>query len=178
MQIEAFKRLWDRGYENLGLMFPLVGHPEEFLKAKELIAGWGVDVDAVELGVMIEIPSSAILIEDFCKAGISFASFGTNDLIQYTLAIDRNNELVSSMYRPKHPAVLKLIRDAIAVCRQYGVECSICGQAGSDPKMVEWLIENGITSVSANIDAVPKIRETAARTEKRMILDAVRLKNA
>jgi len=178
MQIEAFKRLWDRGYDNLGLMFPLVGHPEEFLKAKELIAGWGVDVDAVELGVMIEIPSSAILIEDFCKAGISFASFGTNDLIQYTLAIDRNNELVSSMYRPKHPAVLKLIRDAIAVCRQYGVECSICGQAGSDPKMVEWLIENGITSVSANIDAVPKIRETAARTEKRMILDAVRLKNA
>jgi len=178
MQIEVFKRLWDRGYDNLGLMFPLVGHPEEFLKAKALIAGWGVDVDAVELGIMVEIPSSAILIEDFCKAGISFASFGTNDLIQYTLAIDRNNELVSSMYRPKHPAVLKLIRDAIAVCRQYGVECSICGQAGSDPKMVEWLIENGITSVSANIDAIPKIRETAARTEKRMILDAVRLKNA
>lgn len=178
MQIEVFKRLWDRGYDNLGLMFPLVGHPDEFLKAKALIAGWGVDVDAVELGIMVEIPSSAILIEDFCKAGISFASFGTNDLIQYTLAIDRNNELVSSMYRPKHPAVLKLIRDAIAVCRQYGVECSICGQAGSDPKMVEWLIENGITSVSANIDAIPKIRETAARTEKRMILDAVRLKNA
>ncbi|NVO66532.1 phosphoenolpyruvate synthase [Methanofollis tationis] len=178
MQIEVFKRLWDRGYDNLGLMFPLVGHPDEFLKAKALIAGWGVDVDAVELGIMVEIPSSAILIEDFCKAGISFASFGTNDLIQYTLAIDRNNELVSSMYRPKHPAVLKLIRDAIAVCRQYGVECSICGQAGSDPKMVEWLIENGITSVSANIDAIQKIRETAARTEKRMILDAVRLKNA
>lgn len=178
MQIEVFKRLWDRGYDNLGLMFPLVGHPDEFLKAKALIAGWGVDVDAVELGIMVEIPSSAILIEDFCKAGISFASFGTNDLIQYTLAIDRNNELVSSMYRPKHPAVLKLIRDAIAVCRHYGVECSICGQAGSDPKMVEWLIENGITSVSANIDAIPKIRETAARTEKRMILDAVRLKNA
>lgn len=178
MQIEVFKRLWDRGYDNLGLMFPLVGHPDEFLKAKALIASWGVDVDAVELGIMVEIPSSAILIEDFCKAGISFASFGTNDLIQYTLAIDRNNELVSSMYRPKHPAVLKLIRDAIAVCRQYGVECSICGQAGSDPNMVEWLIENGITSVSANIDAISKIRETAARTEKRMILDAVRLKNA
>ncbi|MDK2974081.1 MAG: pyruvate, water dikinase [Methanofollis sp.] len=178
MQIEVFKRLWDRGYDNLGLMFPLVGHPDEFLKAKALIADWGVDVDAVELGIMIEIPSSAILIEDFCKAGISFASFGTNDLIQYTLAIDRNNELVSSMYRPKHPAVLKLIRDAIAVCRQYGVESSICGQAGSDPKMVEWLIEHGITSVSANIDAIQKIRETAARTEKRIILDAVRLKNA
>uniref|UniRef100_UPI003182E84C putative PEP-binding protein n=1 Tax=uncultured Methanofollis sp. TaxID=262500 RepID=UPI003182E84C len=135
-------------------------------------------VDEVALGVMIEIPACAILIEDFCKAGISFASFGTNDLIQYTIAIDRNNELVAPMYNPRHPAVLKLIKDAIAVCRQYHVECSICGQAGSDPAMVEWLIENGITSVSANIDAVPKIRETAARTEKRMILDSVRLKNA
>ncbi|TAJ43543.1 phosphoenolpyruvate synthase [Methanofollis fontis] len=178
MQIEAFKRLWGAGYDNLGLMFPLVSHPDQFIQAKALIEEWGVDVTEVALGVMIEIPSSAILIEDFCKAGISFASFGTNDLIQYTLAIDRNNELVSSMYLPKHPAVLKLIKDAIAVCREYGVECSICGQAGSDPNMVEWLIENGISSVSANIDAVPKIRETAARTEMRMILDSVRRTNA
>ena len=74
---------------------------------------WGVDVDHVTLGVMIEIPSSAILIEDFIKAGIKFASFGTNDLIQYTLAIDRNNENVAGMYQPKHPAVLRLIHDAI-----------------------------------------------------------------
>ncbi|QYZ79664.1 phosphoenolpyruvate synthase [Methanofollis formosanus] len=178
MQVETFKRLWDQGYDNLGLMFPLVSHPDQFVRAKELLAGWGVDVDAVDLGIMIEIPACAILIEDFCKAGISFASFGTNDLIQYTIAIDRNNQLVTPMYWPKHPAVLKLIHDAIAVCREYDVECSICGQAGSDPKMVEWLIRNGITSVSANIDAVPKIRETAARTEKRMILDAVRSRNA
>ncbi|QSZ67704.1 phosphoenolpyruvate synthase [Methanofollis aquaemaris] len=178
MQVETFKRLWDQGYDNLGLMFPLVSHPDQFIRAKELIASWGVNVDAVDLGIMIEIPACAILIEDFCKAGISFASFGTNDLIQYTIAIDRNNQLISSMYWPKHPAVLKLIHDAIAVCRKYDVECSICGQAGSDPKMVEWLIGNGITSVSANIDAVPKIRETAARTEKRLILDAVRSKNA
>ncbi|MBP2146396.1 pyruvate,water dikinase [Methanofollis sp. W23] len=178
MQVDAFKRLWDEGYDNLGLMFPLVSHPDQFVRAKELIAGWGVNVDEVDLGIMIEIPACAILIEDFCKAGVSFASFGTNDLIQYTIAIDRNNELVSPMYWPKHPAVLKLIHDAIAVCRDYHVECSICGQAGSDPKMVEWLIENGITSVSANIDAVPKIRGTAAKTEKRLILDAVRAKNA
>ncbi len=178
MQIEAFKRLWDAGYDNLGLMFPLVSHPDQFVRAKDLIASWGVKVDEIALGIMIEIPACAILIEDFCKAGVSFASFGTNDLIQYTIAIDRNNELVAPMYNPRHPAVLKLIKDAIAVCRQYDVECSICGQAGSEPAMVQWLIENGITSVSANIDAVPKIRETAARTEKRMILDSVRLKNA
>ncbi|MDD1672426.1 MAG: phosphoenolpyruvate synthase, partial [Methanomicrobiales archaeon] len=163
---------------NLGLMFPMVSHPDEFSRAKTLIAQWGVDADAVTLGIMIEIPSSAILVEEFIRRGIKFASFGTNDLVQYTLAIDRNNQLVADMYLPKHPAVLKLIDDAITVCRAHGVECSICGQAGSDPSMVEWLVEHGISSVSANIDAVPKIRETVARTEQRIILEMARRKNA
>jgi pyruvate,water dikinase len=178
LQVEAFKRLWDQGYDNLGLMFPLVSSPEEFVQAREMLRSWGVDVEARTLGIMIEIPSSALLIEDFIRAGIRFASFGTNDLIQYTLAIDRNNQNVAGMYYPQHPAVLKLIDDAIQACRNGGVECSICGQAGSDPAMVEWLIRHGITSVSANIDAVPKIRETAARTEQRMVLDFVRINNA
>jgi pyruvate,water dikinase len=171
LQIEAFKRLWKSGYDNLGLMFPLVNHPREFIQAKSLLREWGVDVDAVTLGIMVEVPSSAILIDDFIKAGIKFASFGTNDLVQYTLAVDRNNEHVASMYEPEHPAVLRLIDYAIGRCRAAGVECSICGQAGSDPKMVTWLIEHGIRSVSANIDAIQKIREAAARTEQRMILN-------
>jgi len=174
LQVEAFKKLWDEGYDNLGIMFPLVGHPDEFLQAKEMMYDLGVDVDEKTLGIMVEIPSSAILIDDFIDAGIDFASFGTNDLIQYTLAIDRNNQNVADMYMPKHPAVLKIIKYAIDRCRRGGVECSICGQAGSDPEMVKWLIETGITSVSANIDAVPKIRETAARTEAKIILDASR----
>jgi pyruvate,water dikinase len=178
MQVDAFKRLWKEGYDNLGLMFPLVSHPNEFIMAKEMLRGWGVDVENRTLGVMIEIPSSAIMIEDFIRAGIRFASFGTNDLIQYTLAIDRNNQNVTDMYFPKHPAVLTLIDTAIRCCREYGVECSICGQAGSDPEMVEWLIRHGISSVSANIDAVQKIRETAARTEQQIILDFARTNNA
>ena len=65
-------------------MFPMVSHPDQFIKAKEMMRGWGVDVENVTLGIMIEIPASAIMIEDFLKAGIKFASFGTNDLIQYT----------------------------------------------------------------------------------------------
>jgi pyruvate,water dikinase len=174
LQVEAFKRLWQAGYANLGMMFPMVSHPDEFTSAKEMMRGWGVDVENVTLGIMVEIPASAILIEDFIKAGIRFASFGTNDLIQYTIAVDRNNENVASMYRPKHPAVLRIIDDTIKVCRRYGVECSICGQAGSDPEMAEWLVEHGISSLSANIDAVAKVRERVARTEQRMILEAAR----
>jgi pyruvate,water dikinase len=178
LQIEAFKRLWKEGYENLGVMFPMVSHPEQFIVGKEMMRACGVDVENVTLGIMIEIPASAIMIEDFIRAGIKFASFGTNDLIQYTLAIDRNNENVADMYNPKHPAVLSLIHSAIQACRAYNVECSICGQAGSDPKMATWLVEHGITSISANIDAIPKIREAVAKTEKRIILEAARSKDA
>ena len=178
LQVEAFKRLWKAGYENLGIMFPMVSHPDQFTKAKAMMRSWGVDVENVALGVMIEIPSSAIMIEDFLQAGIRFASFGTNDLIQYTLAIDRNNENVADMYQPQHPAVLTLIHNAIQKCREYGVECSICGQAGSDPKMAVWLVEHGISSISANIDAIAKIREAVARTEKRIILEAARNRDA
>ncbi len=178
LQVEAFKRLWQEGYENLGVMFPLVGHPDEFVQAKAMMASFGVDVEQVTLGIMVEIPSSALIIEEFCKVGIQFASFGTNDLIQYTLAIDRNNEYLTHMYKPKHPAVLKLIDYAIEVCRDYGVECSICGQAGSDPVMAEWLVEHGISSISANIDAVAKIRHAVARTEHRILLEAARRSNA
>jgi len=178
LQVEAFKRLWEQGYDNLGVMFPMVSHPAQFAAAKAMMKGWGVDVEKVTLGVMIEIPGSAILIDEFIREGIRFASFGTNDLIQYTLAIDRNNENVAWMYEPKHPAVLRLIHDTIAVCRQHGVECSICGQAGSEPPMVQWLVEHGITSVSANIDAIAKIRETVARTEQKIILESARTRNA
>jgi len=174
LQVEAFKRLWAAGYDNLGVMFPMVNHPGEFVKARAMMKEWGVDVETATLGVMIEVPSSAILVEDFIRAGIRFASFGTNDLIQYTLAIDRNNEHVADMYQPKHPAVLRLIDHAISVCRENGVECSICGQAGSDPDMVTWLVEHGISSVSANIDAVPRIREAVARKERQILLDAAR----
>jgi len=178
LQVEAFKRLWKEGYDNLGIMFPMVSHPDEFIAAKAMMKACGVDVENVTLGIMIEIPSSAIMIEDFIKCGIKFASFGTNDLVQYTLAIDRNNENVADMYQPQHPAVLHLIHTAIQMCRAYNVECSICGQAGSDPKMAIWLVEHGISSISANIDAIAKIREAVARTEKRIILEAARTRDA
>jgi len=174
LQVEAFKRLWAAGYSNLGVMFPMVNHPGEFIRARAMMKDWGVDVENATLGVMIEIPSSAILVEDFIRAGIRFASFGTNDLVQYTLAIDRNNEHVADMYEPEHPAVLRLIDYAIKACREHDIECSICGQAGSDPAMVAWLVGHGITSVSANIDAVPRIREAVARKERQILLDAAR----
>ena len=114
------------------------------------------------------------MVEDFIKEGIDFVSFGTNDLTQYTLALDRNNERVAKLYTEKHKAVQKLIKEVILTCRKYGVETSICGQAGSDPEIAEKLVEYGITSISANPDAVEVVREMVARTELRLLLDRAR----
>ena len=123
---------------------------------------------------MVETPGAALIIEDFIDVGLDFVSFGTNDLTQYTLAIDRNNENVAPLYTEGHPAVLKLIDRVIRICNERGVKTSICGQAGSMPKIVEKLVEAGIQSVSANTDAVATVREVVAREEKKLVLKAAR----
>ncbi|GAB6135906.1 phosphoenolpyruvate synthase [Thermococcus prieurii] len=174
-EFKAIKKLVDEGYDNIGVMLPLVSHPEQIRKAKEIARSVGLEPHKdVEWGVMIETPASALIIEDLIKEGIDFVSFGTNDLTQYTLAIDRDNERVFKLYDEKHPAVLKLIENVIKVCKKYGVETSICGQAGSDPKMVRLLVRMGIDSVSANPDAVELIRKTVYREEQRIKLEAAR----
>jgi len=174
-EIKAIKKLIDEGYTNVGIMLPLVTSVEEVKKAKQIALEEGIPLDKIDFGIMVETPASALIIEDIIKeCGITFISFGTNDLTQYTLAVDRNNENVAYLYNEFHPAVVKLIEHVIKVCKKYGVKTSICGQAGSNPKFVEKLIKLGIDSVSANPDAVQRIRETVARVEKKIILDKLR----
>ncbi|MHC1570518.1 MAG: phosphoenolpyruvate synthase [Methermicoccaceae archaeon] len=174
LELEAFRRLIEMGYTNIGIMLPLVQHVSELRAAKQLMREAGIDLEKVDIGIMVEVPAAALTIEEFIEEGIDFVSFGTNDLTQYTLAVDRNNENVSTLYNEMHPAVLYLIEHVIKRCRRAGVQTSICGQAGSDPKMARRLVELGITSISANIDAVEAVRKMVMRTERRLMLDAVR----
>ncbi|ERG88770.1 MAG: phosphoenolpyruvate synthase/pyruvate phosphate dikinase [halophilic archaeon J07HX5] len=173
-ELAAFRRLYEMGYDNLELMLPLVNDAEDVTRARRLIEEAGIDTDRRSWGVMIETPASALQVETMAQAGIDFASFGTNDLTQYTLAVDRNNEAVADRYDALHPAVLELIGQTIETCRAHGVDTSICGQAGSRTEMVEYLIENGVTSISANIDAVRDVQHEVKRTEQRLLLDSVR----
>ncbi len=177
-EIRAIKRLVDEGLTNVGIMIPLVTRVDEVKRAKEIIQEEGLDLSKIEFGVMVETPAAALIIDDIIDVGIDFISFGTNDLTQYTLAIDRNNENVAYMYDETHPAVMKLIEYVINACRKRGVKTSICGQAGSYPHVVEKLVKLGIDSVSANPDAVQMVRETIARVEKKLILDSLRGLNA
>ncbi len=171
-EFKAIKKLVDEGYKNIGIMLPLVQHPEEVRRAKEIAREVGLMPHKdVKFGIMVEVPASAIIIEDFIKEGIDFVSFGTNDLTQFTLAIDRDNEMIAKLYNEKHKAVLKLIEYVIKKCREAGVETSICGQAGSDPEMARILVRLGITSISVNPDAIEYVREVVAREERRIMLE-------
>jgi pyruvate,water dikinase len=173
-ELETFRRLFEMGYDNVEIMFPLVNDAEDVLRAKRLVEEAGIDPEKRTWGVMIETPASALGVEEMADCGIDFASFGTNDLTQYTLAVDRNNEAVADRFDELHPAVLELIGQVIETCREHDVDTSICGQAGSKPKMAQFLVNEGVSSISANIDAVRDVQHEVKRVEQQLLLDSVR----
>ena len=121
----------------------------------------------IDLGVMIETPAACFIIHEICKdERIKFVSIGSNDLTQFTLAVDRNNSEVQDLYNEMHPSVLRLIKKVVKTAQNYNVESSICGQAGSNENMAKYLTEIGINSISVNLDSVNKIRNLVSEIEK------------
>lgn len=161
-ELQAIKELADKGHK-FGVMFPQVISVDEVKKARAIFNE--LKIENVEFGVMIETPAAAILIKDVCEEGIDFISFGTNDLTQYTLAIDRGNEDVQNIYDETNWAVLKLISRVIRECKKHGVQSSICGQAGSNKEMVKFLVKQGIDSISVNADVAKEISELIQKLE-------------
>ncbi|MBV0902954.1 phosphoenolpyruvate synthase [Haloarcula salina] len=174
LQLEAVRGLHEMGYDNVELMFPLVTDAEDVLRAKSHMQNVGIDPDKRRWGVMIETPASALSIEEIVDAGVDFVSFGTNDLTQYTLAVDRNNSNVADRYDELHPAVQTLLTDVIETCRASDVDTSICGQAASKPAMVQSLVNAGITSLSPNVDAVRDVQHEVKRVEQKLLVETVR----
>ena len=147
------------------IMFPLISGIEEFRIARLLVRelteelkGEGFDVsDRVPLGAMVEVPSSAIMAQELAQE-VDFMSIGTNDLIQYSLAVDRSNDLVAHLYRPTSPAVLRLISKVVTAGQEEGVDVSMCGEMAADPLMVPVLVGFGLQRFSMNPQAVPVVR--------------------
>lgn len=174
-ELKALKKVVEEGYSNLGVMLPMAQHPEELERFKRVAREVGLEPhEDFQIGIMVEVPAAALIIEEFIDEGIDFVSFGTNDLTQFTLAVDRDNERIARLYDERHPAVQRLIKEVIKKCNDAGVETSICGQAGSYPDVVEKLVKYGITSVSANADAVQEVRKMVNRTERGLILSHAR----
>ena len=162
-ELKALKRISEQGRE-VGLLLPQVIAVEEVQKVKEFLKE--INFTQAKVGVVIETPASVQLIRGLCEEGIDFISFGTNDLTQYILAVDRGNEQVQHIYNEMHPAILYQLDYVIRVCKRNKVETSICGQAGSKKEMVKFLVGKGIDSISVNADAASEIANYIAELEK------------
>jgi len=155
-ELDAIKRVAEANPDKIfGIMFPRVISEEEMQEVFKLYRA-KYQRDNIKIGAMIETPASVQIIKEICKY-VKFISFGTNDLTQYTLAIDRGNSDVQYIYNEMHPAVLSQMKRVIKVCKEYKVESSICGQAGSNKEMVNYLVKQGIDSISVNADMANEI---------------------
>lgn len=149
----------------LRVMFPLVTTINEFRQGKYLVrdamedlADEGVAFDRdIPLGMMIEVPSAALMASTFAREA-DFFSIGTNDLVQYTLAVDRTNERVASLYNPAHPAVLRLLRDVVRAGRRYEIPVSCCGEAAAEPEFAALLIGLGLRTLSVSAPGIPALK--------------------
>jgi pyruvate,water dikinase len=168
-ELIAIKELADKHHDKkFGFMIPQVIGVDELSETKKMADEVGLP-DNVKLGIMVETPAAVQLINQLCESGIKFISFGTNDLTQYTLAIDRNNPEVQHLYNEMHPAVLNSISYVIRRCKKYGVETSICGQAGSREDMAKFLLEQGIDSISCNADAAYNVSKIVSEIEGKLV---------
>ena len=153
-------------YGNLKIMFPMIATLQEFLDAKaflleikeELICEGHVISDSIELGIMIEIPASALMADVFAKE-VDFFSIGTNDLIQYTFAADRMNEKVSYLYQPLNPALIKLLHMVINAAHQEGKWVGMCGEMAGEPLALPILLGLGLDEFSMSASSILKSRQ-------------------
>ena len=168
-QLRAILRASAHG--KVRILLPMVAHLgearqalEQLARARQQLDDAGRPYGVVEIGAMIEVPAAALMIDRLLKL-FDFVSIGTNDLIQYTLAIDRADEAVSHLYDPWHPAVLRLIRDTIASANAAGRDVSVCGEMAGDPAFTEVLLAMGLKSFSMHPARLALVKQRILRAD-------------
>ncbi len=162
-QLRAILRASAHG--SVRVMFPLVTNAIEFRRARMLLKdamedlaeeGHAFDPD-VPVGMMVEVPAAAVMASTFARE-VDFFSIGTNDLVQYTLAVDRTNEKVADLYTEAHPAVIRLIKEVVRASRRQGLRVSVCGEAAGEPMFAMLLIGLGLRSLSVTPSRIPYLK--------------------
>ncbi len=153
-------------YGNIGIMFPMIISVDEVKKIKEIaesvragLKADGISIGSVELGVMIETPAAVMISDDLAKE-VDFFSIGTNDLTQYTLAIDRQNRRLDNIYDPHHPAILKMIKTVVDNAHKHDTWVGICGELGADLSLTETFVKMGIDELSVSPNFILPLRKT------------------
>ncbi|OBZ14570.1 phosphoenolpyruvate--protein phosphotransferase [Bacillus sp. FJAT-27264] len=158
-------------YGKVKMMFPMISSLEEVQAAKAVLAEVmeeleqrGVPFDRnIPVGIMVEVPA-AVMIVDILAEEVDFFSIGTNDLVQYVLAVDRMNEQIAHMYHPYHPAVLRLIRMTVEAAKHAGIEVSVCGEMAADERSLPLWLELGINNLSMSPQALLKVKHRTLNT--------------
>ena len=164
VQLRAILRA--SSYGNVAIMLPMISSIEELRKSKEIIEEVKEELkeknikfnENIEVGIMIEIPSSAVMADEFAKE-CDFFSIGTNDLIQYTIAVERGNEKLANLYSHFNTAVIHLIKSAIDGAHKNGILCGMCGEAAGDVKFIPLLVGLGLDEFSMNANKILKARK-------------------
>ena len=178
-QLRAILRASSSG--RVRLMYPMVSSLEEVRQANELLDQCkrelvleDIEFDGdIEVGVMIEVPGAAAIAGALAQE-VSFFSFGTNDLVQYTLAVDRVNERVSNLYQPCHPAVLRLMKIAVDAAKSNGIWCGVCGEMAGDFLMAPLLVGLGVEELSVGAVLLPRIKFAIRRLDSAQCKELVR----
>ncbi len=160
-------------YGNVFIMIPMISSIEELRRTKEIVEQCKNELNEknipykkdIKLGIMVEIPSTAIMAEKFAKE-CDFFSIGTNDLIQYTVAVERGNEKIAGLYSKYHPAVIKLIKCTIDGAHKEGIFCGMCGEVAGDSKFIPLLIGMGLDEFSMNSNKVLQTRKLITQLDR------------
>lgn len=166
-EFEVIKKLHDEGFTNIGVMLPKITNVNQIKEVKKMLDDVGLKAQTnIDLGIIIDTPAAVQIIKELCEEGIDFVSIDANELIKLTLANDELNEM--------HPAILRQIKHVVNVCKGYDVETSIYGEITNNQEMIEFLIKTGVDSIAVNPENVNKVRNLAAKTERKLLLNVAR----